>query len=480
LFSAKAIVLSWAHPAFIIISDMDIIRRIKETIRRHGLLSRGDTVVAAVSGGADSIVMLHALASLQKEYSLKIIVAHLDHGLRGAESRRDFLFVKGRATALGLPFEGRKLGKGELKGRGRSTQEAARDVRYEFLDSVAEKHGAKRIALGHTRDDQAETVIMRLIKGSSLSGLTGIPPKRGRYVRPLIYVSRAGVEAYAKAHGLDFVIDSTNLEKKYLRNRIRLDLIPALKEFNPNIIETIARTAAVLSGDDDFLEAASQRAFDSSLIGLDASRAELDRKKLSRMHPAVLSRVFLRAARALGRDVDMSCAHVDAFSALVKGARPNASQTLPGGLKARRIYDRVVITGERPKKTPAFESAIKVPGRTVIEGIGEFEARTVKPPSRFAADKNVAWFDYEEIKRPGPIVARHFKPGDRMRPFGMEGTRKLKDIFIDEKIPVDERKRTPVVLSGDVVIWAAGIRHSAEFRVGKKTASALRLEFKRF
>lgn len=459
---------------------IDVRGRVKETIRRHRMLSRGETVVAAVSGGADSVVMLHALASLQKEYSIKIIVAHLDHGLRGAESRRDFLFVKGLAAALGLPFEGRKLGRGELKGRGRSTQEAARERRYEFLESVAEKYGAKRIALGHTLDDQAETVLMRVIKGSSLSGLAGIPPKRGRYVRPLMDVSRAGIEGYAKAHGLDYVTDSTNIERKYLRNRIRLDLIPALKDFNPNIVETIARTSAVLSEDDDFLEAASQRAFDSSLKGQGANRVELDRKKLSRMRPAILSRVFLRAARTLGRDVDMASAHVEAFSALVKGARPNASQTLPSGLKSQRIYDRIVITGERPKKSAIFETAVKVPGRTVIEGIGEFEATLVKPPARFTADKKVAWFDYEALKRSGPLVARHFKPGDRIRPFGMEGTRKLKDIFIDQKVPVEARKRTPVVTSGNLVVWVAGRRHSAEFRVGKKTRRALRLEFKRF
>ena len=470
--------MSWALPAFIIKPYM--IDRIKETIRRHRLLSKGDTVLAAVSGGADSVVMLHALATLQKEYSLRIIVAHLDHGLRGAESRRDFLFVKSLAAAYGFPFEGGRLSRGELKGQGRSTQEAARERRYAFLDSAADKRGAKRIALGHTLDDLSETVLMRLIKGSSLSGLAGIPTRRGRYVRPLMDVSRADIEGYAKAHGLDYVTDSTNLERKYLRNRIRLDLVPMLRGFNPSIAETIARSSVLLSLDDDYLDAASKRAFDSSLSKQDKNRVELDRKKLSRMHPAILSRVFLMAGRAIGSGIDMASAHVEAFSGLVKGTRPNASLTFPAGLRAQRVYDRVVITGERPKKAAAFETAIKIPGRTVIEGIGEFEASLLKPPSRFALDRNVAWFDLEAVKESGPIVARPFRPGDRIRPFGMEGTRKLKDVFIDEKVPLDARRRTPVVLSGPVVIWAAGIRHSDEFRVGKKTRKALKLEFRRY
>lgn len=459
---------------------MDIIGQVRGTIKRHRMLSKGDTVVAAVSGGADSVVMLSALVSIQKEFSLNLIAAHLDHGLRGAESRRDFLFVKGLAASMGLPFEGRQLKKGELKARGRSTQEAARDARYAFLESAAQKHGAKRIALGHTLDDQAETVLMRLIKGSSLSGLTGIPARRDNYIRPLIDVSRAEIERYAKAHGLEFVTDSTNLERKYLRNRVRLDLMPVLKGFNPNIIETIARTAGLLATDDDFMEAASQKAFASSLTKQTEEIVELDRKKLSRMHPAMLSRVFLRAARLLGRDVNMASAHVEAFAGLVRGERPNASAALPGNIEARRIYDRVAITGELPKKQPVFEKMIKIPGRTVIEGIGEFEARVAKPPAKFSADKDLAWFDYEAIKSAGPLIARQARPGDRIRPFGVEGSKKLKGVFIDHKVPARERKRTPVVASGNMVVWLAGVRHSAEFRVGKKTGKALKLEFRKY
>jgi len=228
----------------------DLLKQVKDTIRKHEMLSGGEAVVAAVSGGADSVVMLHALWSLRDELKLKIIVAHLDHGLRGAESRRDYLFVKGLARSMGLPFEGRRLKKGTLKAIGGSVQEAARNIRYEFLDEVARKFKAGRIILGHTLDDQAETVLMRLIKGASLSGLTGIPPKREKYIRPLIETKRDDIEGYAGEAGLKFVVDSSNLEAKYLRNRIRLGLIPALKkEYNPKITETIARTAALLADD---------------------------------------------------------------------------------------------------------------------------------------------------------------------------------------------------------------------------------------
>src|SRR3990170_7905509 len=204
------------------------------------MLSGGQTVVAAVSGGAGSVVMTHLLLELSEELGLRLIAAHMDHGLRGEESRRDHDFVKGLAKRLGLEFVSKRLKKGELKGLGGSPQEAARVKRYAFFSDVALKYKAQRVSLGHTSDDQAETVIMRLLKGSSLSGLSGIPPVRGVFVRPLIQSIRASIEEYAREHGIAFVTDYTNLTVKYLRNRVRLELLPKLaKEYNPSIKETL-------------------------------------------------------------------------------------------------------------------------------------------------------------------------------------------------------------------------------------------------
>ena len=359
-------------------------------------------------------------------------------------------------------------------------QEAARNIRYEFLDEVARKFKAGRIILGHTLDDQAETVLMRLIKGASLSGLTGIPPKREKYIRPLIETKRDDIEGYAGEAGLKFVVDSSNLEAKYLRNRIRLGLIPALKkEYNPKITETIARTAALLADDDDYLEGRAKKTLDSALVSSVRGSVTLDRKRLLRLHQALSSRVFLMAARLLGRETELLSAHVGSFLSIVKGRRPNASVKMPGGLRAERVYDRVTLTWALEEEFPEYEVEILVPGRTMIAGAGVIVASILKPPSRFKREKDAAWFDYALLKASGRLIARQARPGDRMVPFGMKGRRKLKDIFIDEKVPMADRKRTPVVICGESIIWVAGLRQSAGFRVGKGIKKALKLEFRR-
>ncbi len=457
----------------------DLFIRAREVIRRNRMLSRGETVVAAVSGGADSVAMLHLLWRMSEEYRLSIVVAHLDHGLRGRESRRDYLFTEELAKRLGLPFVGGRLGPGELEKTSGSPQEAARKKRYEFLERAAVLHKAGKIALGHTLDDQAETVLMRLLKGASLSGLAGIPAKRDKYIRPLLFASRKEIEEYASAEGLSFVTDSSNLERKYLRNRVRIDLIPGLQgEYNPNIKETLSRTAALLRTDDEYIERAAERAFKSVCIEMRPGSITLDRLKLLKAHGAIISRVFLLAGRALGREgLELGSVHVEAFLEMVRGPRPNAVISLPDGIRAERVYERVVVAVEAAPEAAEFEAVINVPGRTVLEGIGEFRAELKKPAAGGLKEgEGAAWFD-REVLSAGPLVVRQARPGDRMVPFGMQGRRKLKDIFIDMKVPPSNRRRTPIVLAGGEIIWAAGLRRSALFMVEKGALKALRVEF---
>src|SRR3989304_3812799 len=227
-----------------------------DTIRKYGMLKKGDIVCVAVSGGVDSTVLLHLLNLLRDSLSLTLIVCHLNHNLRGKESERDFRFVKRMAGNLNLPFEGKKLFVKEVKSRrGESLQQWARGKRLKFLKDAAKKHRAKKIALGHNLNDQAETVLMRLIKGSGTSGLAGMAPVREAFIRPLIETQREDIERYAIKNNLKYAVDSTNRSLKYLRNRIRLELIPFIeKQYNPNIIETLARTAPALGQEADCLE----------------------------------------------------------------------------------------------------------------------------------------------------------------------------------------------------------------------------------
>jgi tRNA(Ile)-lysidine synthase len=455
-----------------------MIEKVKETIKRYSMLDRGAVVAVAVSGGLDSTVLLHALCSLKDDLGIKLVVCHLNHGLRGAESKRDHSFVEALAGKLGLPFEGGELQAGVLKGP--SIQAAAREARYAFLESVALRRSASSMALAHNRDDHAETVLMRFVKGSGPGGLKGIAPVRGIFVRPLIGVTRREIAGYAEAHHIEHVEDSSNATDKYLRNELRHDLIPHIKErYNPNIINTLARSALISARDDEYLNLRAERAYADILLADGAGSLTFNRRKFSELHPAISTRVFLKGAGLLGKRALLYAAHVDRFLDIIDGSRPNTSFMLPGGLRVLREYDRITLLTVPLRTTPRapFDHAIAVPGLTGVEEAGFVVSATLVPvPSATAlgAASMTAFFDYDAI--PADLFIRNLKPGDTMVPMGMRGRKKLKDIFIDSKIPASARARTPVIYAGGSVIWAVGLRQSDDYKVIASTVKVLKLE----
>jgi tRNA(Ile)-lysidine synthase len=442
------------------------------------MLEVGMKVAAAVSGGMDSSVMLHVLGSLKDELDLEIVVCHLDHGLRGEESGRDFEFVKALADRLGFAFEGGTLEPGTLQKRtGESPQAAAREARYEFLKKAAEKHGALKIALGHTMDDQAETVLMRFLKGSSTGGLSGMQAKKGMLIRPLIEVTRVEVEEFALAEGVPFVQDSSNLKAGYLRNDVRLNLIPFIKEkFNPNIIETLARTAAVIGHDEEYLSKEAFLYYDAALVKAAEDTISLDRRVLIKTPPALLTRVFLFSAWSLREGATLLSRHLEACLSAVSGPKPNTKVDLPGGLRLLREYESVRLTRRPAEEVKKFSVKLKVPGTTVIEDT-DLTIMTIlldKPPENFGKDPFVAFFDFSTEK--GPLVLRSKMPGDRIRPIGMKGHKKLKDVFIDLKVPESRRAKVPVLTSGDEVLWAVGVKQAESLKVTPESRKVLKVE----
>ena len=458
-----------------------MINKVRETIRRYRMLEGGETVAVAVSGGVDSTVLLRALTEAAKGLSLKLVACHLNHNLRGKESERDFAFARGLAKRLGIRFVGASLGHGELEGsRGGSLQALARDKRYEFLEAAAKRCGARKIALGHTVDDQAETVVMRLIKGSSLTGLSAIPPVRGPFIRPLIETSREEIERFAADEGIDYVLDSSNLSDKYLRNDIRRNLMPLLRrEYNPNITATLSRVAAVLRLDDDYMDAAAKKGLEEALVSKERDAVVIDRSVLLGLHPALIHRAFLIAVRSLGPGIGagLSSAHIDSFLGLASGGRPNGSIDLPGGLRALREYGRIIITAEGIPAPPRFNRTLKIPGTTVIRAAGySFKAEVVEKSLRgFGEGAWSACFDYEPVMAAGGVRIRQMEPGDRMVQMGMKGRKKLKEIFIDNKVPREKRAVTPVFVAGRDIIWVAGLRQSELFKVGTDTELVLKI-----
>lgn len=413
------------------------------------------TVLAAVSGGADSMAMLDALCALAAERPrLRVVAAHFDHRLR-EDSVRDRDTVAAFAAARGVAFVS---GAGDVRARARSAREsletAARAMRYAFLERAAAEHGADVIATAHTRSDQVETVLMRILRGTGARGLAGIPARRGRIVRPLLSVARGDTHDYCAAHGVPFLADPSNEDRRHARNRVRHDVLPALRSVYPGLDSALERIGANARAACD---RADERVRDlvTTHLRADGDAFVLDAAAFADLDDDERQHLLSRALDAMDAHRDVSRVHYRALLSLARDtARTGAAVDLPR-LRARREHDGLVFA-PRPEGTGAEAPAplvLNVPGAVVIGGW-----------------KIDAWWTGA-----GPIVVRFPRPGDRMRPFGMAGTKKLSDLFIDAKIPQRQRARTPVVEMGGEIVWVAGVAAGEATRVSHEHEPRVRL-----
>jgi tRNA(Ile)-lysidine synthase len=461
---------------------VDFVGKVRATAGKYRMLQKGDRVIVGVSGGVDSVVLLHVLMVLRDEYDLSLVVAHLDHGIRGEESRREADFVRDLAQELGLPFETATADVPTLAGRKRvSLQEAAREARYDFYDQVGEKYDGQKVATGQTADDQAETILIRVIRGAGLRGLKGIPPLRGGvYIRPLIETSRAEVERFARKEGLSHVTDSSNIKDIYLRNKIRNDLIPHLeREYNPNIRAGLSRMASILSREDDYLDRKADEVM-AGLIDEGDQEVSLDISRLRPVHEAMWFRVLQKAlATVLGGDLRrISTAHLDAMFRLLTHEAPNKVLCLPDGIRVEKHYTRLFIKRGTPPAVFPFEYIVEVPGVTVLEALGKrLVTRIEAAKSGMPMDPgpNIAYLDDDTLEY--PLTLRSFERGDRFVPLGMKGHRKLKDFFIDSKVPKTLRRRIPLLISGGAIVWVVGYRIDEDFKLREGSKRILRAEY---
>lgn len=452
-----------------------IIPKVIATIQRHGMLEHGDHVVVGVSGGADSMCLLHVLLALRDKWNLRLTVAHLDHMLRGEQSRMEADFVQEWSKRLGLTciVEHRDVGK--YRGRScTSLQEAARTARYEFLTSVLDRVGAQRIALGHNADDQAETVLMRLLRGAALTGLAGMMPVRdGRIIRPLIYVQRIQIEEYLRHHSIVYFPDTSVHEQHYLRNKIRHHLLPLLKEqYNPQIIATLTRTARALRGDEAALEALAARAAAESFVRKDAGilfSLEKLRSEALPLRPRIVRQMIKISTGDLRR---ITFWHIDRICRLVEESGPSKTVHLPGGIVCAREYDMLVFRRVPATSTGYYYCFDALPDRVEISEIGKtilFEITT--PPDDLgelmAPSGDRVCIDYDAVRM--PLVIRNWQPGDRFKPLGLSGTKKLQDFFSDRKIPRSQRPLVPIVLFQDKIAWVCGYQIDDSFKVRRET-----------
>ncbi|HEY6874408.1 MAG TPA: tRNA lysidine(34) synthetase TilS [Geobacteraceae bacterium] len=448
-----------------------------KTIRAHSLFDSGDTVVVAVSGGADSVALLDILVSLE-QFRLSLVVAHLNHTLRGDESDDDETFVRLLAARYGLPCE---IGRADVRSASRreklSLEEAGRVARYAFLREVAARYRANAIAVAHHADDQAETVMMRLLRGAGTAGLAGMAPKSGeRLVRPLLGVTRAEIEAYLLSRGMSYRNDSSNTDTSFLRNRVRHELLPYLATYNPSVRGRLVAMADVLAADEELLEEVTAAAFSRhgrGETGMATLCATGLRAELAGVRLRLYRRAILLAKGSLAR---IGSRHLHDIDRLVVSPRPHATLVLPGGIRVARSYDTVTFRASPGTAGEALpEVVLEGPGAYPLPGGGTLLVEEAEFPGMRGGDTPaVACFDADAA--PFPWVVRAFCAGDRIIPLGMSGHKKVKDIFIDEKVPLQTRRRLPLLLSRGNIIWVCTLRVSAQTRITERTGRIMRAE----
>jgi len=490
-------------------------QRVLGFIRQHHLVSGGERLLVAVSGGPDSVCLLHILVKLQEELKVKLHLAHLNHQLRGAESEADADYVADLARQLGIPAttERREV-KGYQTQQRLSLEEAAREVRYSFLTEVASSIGADRVAAGHTLDDHIETILMHLTRGTGTRGLRGLQPytewksKTGSLIiiRPLLEVSHEETEDYCRQHQLMPRLDASNLSLSPLRNRIRQQLLPLLKSYNPRVTEALLRTGRIASDDIDFLDEQIARLWDE-IAQQRGKTIILDNQKFDPL-PPTLKRYLLRASveKLLGSAKDVEMRHIEQMMSLVT-KQAGKRLSLPQGLIFSIEYNQYRLTSDLASLSPfpilGDEVPLNIPGQTSLPG-WRIEATIIDPstvkgkseganaPSEIITPlplikgkgtqgmgliKNdfTAYLDLD--KTGNKLTVRPRQRGDRFQPLGLPQPKKVGEFMIDAKIPRAWRGKIPIVCSSEQILWVVGWRIDERVKVTDTTKQVLRLKF---
>jgi tRNA(Ile)-lysidine synthase len=457
--------------------------RVKRTIDRYHLLEKGDRLIVGVSAGVDSMVLLHLLNACREAFDLSLIIAHVNHGFRPEESEREAELVRKESARLRLPFEYGHFNVREFqKLGGLSPQDAARRIRFHFFDDLFQKHHAQKIALGHHADDQVETVLLRLLRGSGLRGLKGILPIReGKVIRPLIEVWREEIDSFASEKKVPFLLDSSNLKNDYLRNKIRRDLIPLIEEkYQPGFKEILLRTSTILRDENDYCERGVEEAY-RKIVREEKDTLSFKFSEYQSLHRGIQWRMIKKIGERIldwGMGVEGGgLSDLHKIYQNLNQSSPSFLLKLPRGFWVEKRYDTVLLGKGEVKPSPPFEAELISPGRTFVEEIGKevvIEEANRDQLRDCSGPPNTALMDYESLQF--PLKIRNFRSGDRFRPLGVEGTQKLKDFFVDHKIPKFERPKIPLLISDEKIAWIVGYRIDDRVKITQKTRKVLKVK----
>ncbi len=451
--------------------------RLLKHVRQEGLVSPEDRVVVAVSGGPDSVALLQLLSAWRESLGLALAVVHVDHGLRGKESADDAVFVERLAQQLALPFFCKPLHLPSLlrERKGESVQAVARERRYACLGEVVEEWGATKVAVGHTQDDQIETVLLWMLRGAGGAGLSGMPAHRPPCViRPLLHVSRSELLRYLEGKGCGFRVDSSNANPKYMRNRLRHELVPLLKMFNPGIMRTLSHQTAILREEHQYLDDVAKATLESVTVHHTKDAIVLHRPRLLAVPIPIQRRMIVQTADNIRcqpgslrfEDVETILRHV------VHGISGATARL--GHLDIVREYDEITFSGvpmgHERRVPPALSCLWSFPGSIHWPVTGQTIDGTVQAVDvvSILRKHSVAYLDADQFSH--DLVVRSWKPGDYFFPYGMGGRRKkIQDFFSDTKVRQTERRTVPLVVAPEGILWVGGYRADHRFRVRKET-----------
>jgi len=463
-------------------------QRMREYIRKNRLISGKQKVLVGVSGGPDSVCLLHILTDLQNELHIDLHVAHLDHGLRGTDSEADAAYVADIAASLGIPssIEKRDIPAYQTENR-ISLEEAAREVRYAFLAEVAHSVGADIVAVGHTANDHIETVLLHIVRGTGTKGLIGLKPlttwpysgNNLTLIRPLLEINRKEIHEYCRLHQLSPREDASNLSFTLLRNRIRHELIPLLQRYNPQVSEAILRLSSIAADDISLLDKASDKIWNKIIIELENSII-ISKKEFLEL-PGSLKRHILRLSieKLVGNLKDIETRHIEEIiDTLNKPA--GKMLNLPYGLVFVIEYDRYILSTDIATLSPfpllEREFKLNIPGETNISGWKINASITGKENYETEKSNYTAFLDFD--KTGNNLSLRSRKRGDRFQPLGMSQQKKIGQFMIDARIPKAWRERVPIVCVSEQILWIVGHRIDDRLKVTNTTKQVLRLEFK--
>ncbi len=462
-------------------TDNSVMHIALKTIEEHNMLKKGDSVLAAVSGGADSVCMLHILNRLKDKLGFKLYCAHLNHGLRGAAADSDEAFVVEMCKALGIKAFVRCVNVEEMARERKLTfEEAGRLARYEFFDEVCRENKINKTATAHNKNDNAETLLMRIFRGTGIDGLRGIAHVReDGVIRPILDASRAEIEEYCRENNLKFCTDATNADNEYTRNKIRNRIIPFLtEELGTDIADSLVRLSENAGSDADFLDGYARRLY--ARLGSPMKNRKpvvLHAESLLMLEKSIAARVVRIAADEAICGIKLEKKHIDDVLALLK-RQTGAAVDLPCGLRAEMRYGWLAFEDKNATNTAesigesGFFTEVNVGESYYVDALGKNISFKIENPKEYKAQLNETMLDYDALGGE-MLFLRSRRSGDRLVCFKDGRTKKIKSILIDKKIPKKDRDRIPLLATGSEVVAIIGDRVSERYKINKETERAL-------